>query len=55
MSLIAAVVFLSLLSVGAAEEVDAARPKREPQLLGALLQGALVGNQGYGGYSTFIQ
>jgi hypothetical protein len=44
------VILLSLLSVlGGAEQVGA-RPKREPQLLGALLQGALVGQQGYGGY-----
>jgi hypothetical protein len=38
-----------MLSVGAAKELGV-RPKREPQLLGALLEGALIGNQGYGGY-----
>jgi hypothetical protein len=47
-----AVILMSLVNVGAAEEVGA-RPKREPQLLGALLEGALIGNQGYGGYGGY--
>ena len=47
-----AVILMSLVYVRAAEEVGA-RPKREPQLLGALLEGALIGNQGYGGYGGF--
>ena len=48
-----AVILMSLVNVGAAEEVGA-RPKREPQLLGALLEGALIGNQGYGGYGEYF-